>query len=119
MPHDHQLFMHGRAYTGPNQTPAITWKSDKPPRKDHYCPSWLTATEFQDEANVVEEKCRQLAELLRVSKKTVLYTGAGISASVIGQAALSGQNKVGWKPDKMGAKPTFTHHALGFLGQQG
>lgn len=111
--------MHGRAYTGTPKKAEVTWKSDQKPRKDHHAPDWLTATEFEDDPGVVDEKCRQLADLLRVSKKTVLYTGAGISASVIGQAALSGQNKVGWKPDKMGAKPTFTHHALGFLGQQG
>jgi hypothetical protein len=56
---------------------------------------------------------------MRMSRKTVLYTGAGISAAVIGQAALSGQNKVGWKPDKLSCPPTFTHHALGFLGKRG
>jgi NAD-dependent SIR2 family protein deacetylase len=111
--------MHGRVYIGPKQPARITWSSDKPPRKDHDAPDWLTATEFEDTPDVALAKCRQLASLLRLSKKTVLYTGAGISASVIGQAALSGQNKVGWKPDKMKAKPTFTHHALGFLGRQG
>lgn len=41
---------------------------------------------------------------------------SGISAAVIGQAALSGQNTVGWKGDTRTAPPTFTHHALGFLG---
>ena len=40
----------------------------------------------------------------------------GISAAVIGQAALSGQNTVGWKNNTRAAPPTFTHHALGFLG---
>lgn len=117
--HNDELFMHGRAYIGPLQPAKVTWKSDKPPRKDHDAPAWLTATEFEDTQDVTRAKCRQLAELMRLSKKTVLYTGAGISASVIGQAALSGQNKVGWKPEKMKAKPTFTHHALGFLGRQG
>jgi len=97
----------------------VLWKSDKPPRKDHSCPEWLTATEFQDAPEVVHAKCELLANLLRLSKKTVLYTGAGISASVIGQAALSGQNKVGWKPNKLCAKPTPTHCALGLLGQRG
>lgn len=115
----HELFMHGRAYVGPLSSAIVTWQSDKPPRKDHRTPSWLTASEFQDKPEVTEAKCRQLAGLMRISKKTVLYTGAGISASVIGQAALSGQNKVGWKPDKLTCNPTFTHHALGFLGQQG
>lgn len=117
--HDHQLFMHGRGYTGPLRPARVTWKSDKPPRKDHRTPPWLTATEFQDPPEVLRAKCRQLAGLMRLSKKTVLYTGAGISASVIGQAALSGQNKVGWKPDKLSCPPTFTHHALGFLGKHG
>jgi len=117
--HGHELFMHGRSYVGPKAKANVTWRSDKPPRKDHDHPDWLTATEFEDTHEVAAAKCRQLAALMRLSKKTVLYTGAGISASVIGQAALSGQNKVGWKPDKMRAKPTFTHHALGFLGRQG
>ena len=38
-------------------------------------------------APVMQEKCSNLAALMRMSRKTVLYTGAGISASVIGQAA--------------------------------
>lgn len=38
---------------------------------------------------------------------------------MIGQAALSGQNTVGWKNNTRAAPPTFTHHALGFLGRQG
>jgi len=119
MAHDNPLFMHGRAYIGPVKSAQVLWKSDKPPRKDHAAPEWLTATEFQDQREVVHAKCEQLANLLRLSRKTVLYTGAGISASVIGQAALSGQNKVGWKPNKLCAKPTPTHCALGLLGQQG
>lgn len=119
MKHGHELFMHGRLYDGPLVPALVTWECNKPPRKDHDAPGWVTATEFQDTAEVLDAKCRKLAELLQLSKKTVLYTGAGISASVIGQAALSGVNKVGWKPDKMTAAPTPTHRALGLLGQQG
>jgi len=48
----------------------------------------------------------------------VVYTGAGISASVVGQAARSGQNKVGWKGNRHTCKPTYTHFALAYLGQQ-
>eukprot|EP01062_Namystynia_karyoxenos_P005791 TRINITY_DN119_c0_g2_i2.p1 TRINITY_DN119_c0_g2~~TRINITY_DN119_c0_g2_i2.p1 ORF type:complete len:518 (+),score=165.86 TRINITY_DN119_c0_g2_i2:87-1556(+) len=112
-------FMHGRGYSGPPKPPKVTWKCDKPPRDDHSAPKWLTASEFQDEPDVVAAKCKQLADLIRMSKKTVLYTGAGISASVIGQAARSGQNTQGWKGGTREAPPTYTHHALGFLGQQG
>merc|ERR1712196_48528 len=111
--------MHGRGYSGPLHPPKVLWKSDKPPRKDHSCPSWLTATEFEDLPEVRTAKVQELARLMRASRKTVAYTGAGISASVIGQAAPSGQNKVGWKGDTRKAEPTFTHYALGFLGRQG
>jgi len=117
--HDDANFMHGRAYVGPMRRAEVTWKSDKKPRADHHAPDWLTATEFEDLAEVLDAKCEQLANLLRLSRKTVLYTGAGISASVIGQAALSGQNKVGWKANKMEAEPTPTHCALGLLGREG
>lgn len=116
---ENESFMHGRAYTGPLTPPRVTWASDKKPRKDHDAPEWLTATEFQDVPAVLNAKCKHLANLLRISRKTVLYTGAGISAAVIGQAALSGQNKVGWKPNKLEAKPTPTHIALGVLGREG
>ena len=31
------------------EAPKVLWKSDQPPRKDHSCPKWLTATEFEDQ----------------------------------------------------------------------
>jgi NAD-dependent SIR2 family protein deacetylase len=117
--HTDPLFMHGRLYEGPMLSPNCIWECKKPPRDDHHAPKWLTASEFQDEEAVARAKVRQLADLMRVSKKTVLYTGAGISASAIGQAARSGQNKQGWQSDTRAAKPTPTHCALGLLGQEG
>lgn len=113
------LFKFGRGYEGPLIEPRVTWKSNKPPREDHSAPKWLTASEFEDEPAVMQAKVAQLAQLIRLSRKTVAYTGAGISAAVIGQAALSGQNTVGWKADTRSAPPTFTHHSLGFLGREG
>jgi len=80
---------------------------------------WLTATEFEDQAQVARAKMAQLATLMRLSKRTVVYSGAGISASAVGQAALSGTNKVGWTGNKTSAMPTPTHHALARLGQAG
>mmetsp|Transcript_16486 Transcript_16486/g.19498 ORF Transcript_16486/g.19498 Transcript_16486/m.19498 type:complete len:491 (+) Transcript_16486:64-1536(+) len=111
------LFWHGRGYNGPLEPPICTWKSDKPPRDDHDCPKWLTASEYKDTDIVEAIKIKELARLIRISRKTVLYTGAGISASAVGQAARSGQNKVGWKASPSEAKPTPTHYALGILGR--
>jgi len=111
-------FKHGRGYYGPMTEPRVTWACTRPPRDDHSCPPWLTATEFTDENDALRAKVRELANLMRVSRKTVLYTGAGISASVVGQAARSGSNTVGWKAHPRSVKPTLTHYALGLLGQQ-
>ena len=111
-----ELFFHGRGYDGPassTDVPNTTWQSRKPPRDDHDAPDWLKASEFADTKTVNAHKCRQLAELLRMSKKTVLYTGAGISASVIGQAARSGQNKQGWMSDVR--LLCLTHPSAGML----
>jgi len=116
---DHPLFFHGRGYGGPQKPPKVLWHSATPPRDDHQCPSWLTATEFEDVDDVARAKCRQLAALLRISRKTVCYTGAGISASAVGQAAKSGTNVQGWTGAGKAAEPTFTHHALGLLGREG
>ena len=119
MEHDHKLFMHGRGYSGPAKRPKTTWRSKAKPRDDHYASDWLTASEFEDVPEVSQHKVAQLAELLRMSRRTVLYTGAGISASVVGQSARSGVNKVGWKASPSMANPTFTHQALALLCEKG
>jgi len=98
--------------------PLTKWHCSEPPRKDHAAPAWLTASEFEDTPRVAAAKAAQLCDLLVASKRTVLYTGAGISASVVGQAARSGQNKTGWKATT-GARPTYTHFALGALANAG
>jgi NAD-dependent SIR2 family protein deacetylase len=57
---------------------------------------------------------------MQLSKKTVLYTGAGISASVVGQAARGGANEQGWKAGGgRSATPTPTHFLLGHLARAG
>ena len=116
--HKHEMFMHGKLMSGPLPKPTVLWKSDKKPRKDHDTESWLTATEYEDVPAAMKAKVKQIAKLMRLSRHTVAYTGAGISASAVGQAALSGVNKTGWLA-KTEAQPTPTHHALARLGQVG
>lgn len=116
--HNHPSFFHGRAYNGPrgDEPPERTWESSKP-RDDHDAAEWLTATEFQDHEDVIEAKCEMLAQLLRMSNRTVVYSGAGISvAACIGQAAAgSGADK----SKSTDALPTKTHFALGALAKHG
>jgi len=112
-------FFHGRAYMGPcaSEEPKRTWESRHKPRDDHEAPEWLTATEFLDHEDVIDAKCDMLATLLRLSQKTVVYSGAGISvAACIGQAA-AGSAAEGEKWTD--ALPTKTHYALGALARQG
>merc|ERR1719253_2474534 len=86
---DEELFWHGRGYQGPTGCPpAVSWASDQPPRDDHEAPDWLTASEFCEQEPALEAKVTQLAQLLKGSNRTVVYSGAGISkAAGIGQAA--------------------------------
>jgi len=84
-----RLFMHGWAYNGPVLKPKVLWASDQKPRKDHSAPDWLTATEYEDVDKVAAAKVRQLAQLMRLSRHTCVYSGAGISASAVGQVSRS------------------------------
>ena len=121
--HNDANFMHGKlfSYESSNydlERPGYfknTSFTNRKPRDDHEAPYWLTATEFQDKGQQLEIKAAKLAELLKMSKKTVLYTGAGISASVIGQAARSSINKQGWVGKGTQAQPTKTHVLLSQL----
>ena len=89
------------------------------PRDDHDAAEWLTASEFTDEKDVAWSKVRQLAELLRLSKKTVIYSGACISRGAgIGQAARGDSSGIKKVSSTM-AQPTPTHYALGALAKAG
>merc|ERR1712110_1183158 len=115
--HSSTPFWHGRLYSGNDTIPKITWESDLTPRNDHDAPKWLTASECCDIEDVLETKLNYLAQLLRLSNRTVIYSGAGISrAAGIGQAA-RGAGKDGRKG--LNALPTFTHYALGAMAKAG
>jgi len=122
MGHGAAAFTHGRLFQGsfggaPSlPAPQCTWHCSQPPRDDHEAPKWLTGSEYQDEEEVLELKCQTLAALIRESRKTVVYSGAGISvAAGIGQAA-RGNFKAGKNTD---AQPTMTHWCLGELSKHG
>ena len=128
LPPDHPLFWHGRIFANYDdsllQPPKITWESPHKPRDDHdhNTLDWLTASEFQDDENMMDLKLQKLAQLLLLSKKTVVYSGAGISvAAGIGQAS-RGSKRQGHPHLKISpttALPTKTHYALGSLASNG
>lgn len=128
MPPSHPSFKHGRLITAPLPAPRCVWDTTLAPRDDHEDAAFstagpgdttiLTASEFVDSDEASRAKVRLLAELMKASKKTVLYTGAGISASVIGQAARSGTSAVK-NTNPLAVKPTITHYCLGDLGRAG
>ena len=122
--HTEAGFFHGRVFPEREslQAPSISWGCCDKPRDDHECPEWLTATEFEDAPSAAALKIETLAHLLRMSRKTVCYTGAGISvAANVGQAARGSASKP--KGGKFGpaahAKPTTTHYALAELARMG
>lgn len=114
---DDPRFFHGRLFKGDLSEPRHAWSSRLNPRDDHTAPEWLTATEFEDHEAVLDTKCAQLAQMILLSRNTVVYSGAGISvASCIGQAARgSGSDK----SRGLDAWPSKTHYALGALGRNG
>ena len=117
---DDPRFFHGRGFPGAmeaDSAPRVKWKSTSRPRDDHDAPQWLTATEFVEQPGVLAKKIEYLARLLQLSRKTVIYSGAGISvAAQVAQAARGGAGVGGRSTD---AKPTFTHVAAGVLAEAG
>merc|ERR1719206_1539837 len=90
--YDDPSFFHGRIYKSVPPLPEVTWECSFKPRGDLEGPEWLTGTEFSDQESVFKDKVKKLARLIRLSKKTVIYSGAGISvAAGINQAARSSE----------------------------
>ena len=85
----------------------------------------IKAHEYKDDPSVLRQKVRLLAEMIRRSKHTVAYTGAGIStAAGIGDYASKSGARSSVLPKKLSsgdpfnaanainAEPTFAHRAL-------
>ena len=112
---DSPALPHGRLYHDcPPAAPLTLWLSRDKPRSGQESPAWVTASEYEDRPGALGEK----VELLGVSRRTVLYTGAGIStAAGIGQAARSRRKISGGR--KKEARPTVAHRALAALKERG
>ena len=111
-PHSDTNFYHGRLkYYPPDATPKTTWRSSHPPRMG--VTPWLTASELSDKPQVLADKMQFLARLLLCSKKTVVYSGAGISTSSgVHQTAWGRTGRSKSLGSQTGAEPNFTHFAL-------
>mmetsp|Transcript_17731 Transcript_17731/g.26558 ORF Transcript_17731/g.26558 Transcript_17731/m.26558 type:complete len:448 (+) Transcript_17731:62-1405(+) len=100
------------------------------PRKVTHCeedarPGYETkkAHEYMEEENVLKQKVKKLAELIRKAKRVTAYTGAGISTSSgINDYASKGDSKALKRPkikSMAHALPTLAHRVLGALYWEG
>ena len=123
---DNINFYHGRIkHYLPDSAPHVKWSCTQLPRKKKM-PTWLTATEFTDQKDILQEKAHLLAKLMKNSRKTVLYTGAGISTSAgLKQSSLGqlgqGYSGRGYKGRgyQANAKPNYSNMALTALVKAG
>jgi len=112
---------HGRAFSallGEAGLPKTVWKSEEKPRKNS--PDWLTASEYLDQPEVLQEKVKLLATLLKASHRTLAYTGAGLSvAAGIGMAAVGSKGGAGTGMGVATAgEPTLAHCVMAELNRQ-
>jgi NAD-dependent SIR2 family protein deacetylase len=111
---------HGRAVQNDLPPPSMTWESQRKPREDKHgkqdAPEWLNASEFKDDPTVLAHKVSILANLLRCSKKTLAYTGAGLSVAAGIEMAAAGSAKAK-KASPLAADPTIAHCIMAELNK--
>merc|ERR1719213_1409317 len=99
----------------------MTWESQRKPREDKHgkkdAPDWLNASEYKDDLAVLAYKVSILANLLRCSKKTLAYTGAGLSVAAGIEMAAAGSAKAR-KSSPLEADPTLSHCVMAELNRQ-
>ena len=122
-PEDSQIF-HGSLGNPHWEAPAVTFKSNEVARKgDNYIS--FSKTEFKDKPEVLKEKVKLLAEMVKKSELLVAYTGAGISrnAGIADYASAKNTVKAGVKTLAQGsyrsAKPTKAHYVITELIKKG
>lgn len=111
---------HGRLVQESLPPPSVTWKTTRNPREDKHgrddVPEWLTASEHRDDPEAFAYKIKMLANLLRQSKKTLAYTGAGLSvAAGIGMAAVGSSSST--LSNSLAAQPTLAHGIMAELNK--
>lgn len=113
---------HGRVVQHELPRPSMTWQSQRKPREDKHgkqdAPDWLNASEYKDDPQALAHKVRILANLLRCSKKTLAYTGAGLSVAAGIEMAAAGSAKA-VKSSPLAADPTIAHCIMAELNNQG
>jgi len=96
------------------------WESKRKPREDKHgkqdAPDWLDASEYQDDEQTLKYKVRVLANLLKCSKKTLAYTGAGLSVAAGIEMAATGSAKAK-RSDPLRADPTVAHAVMAQLNR--
>ena len=123
-PNNNNIF-HGRLkHFLPDSAPHIKWSCQQVSKIPNQ--GWLTATEFSDQKDILSEKAHLLVKLLRNSRKTILYTGAGISTSAGVKQSTRGLHGRGYQGRgykgrgyTTDAAPNFSNMALTFMLQKG
>lgn len=112
---------HGRLVRQELPKPRITWESKRRPREDKHgkddVPEWLNASEYKDDPQAFAHKIRLLANLVRSSKKTLAYTGAGLSVAAGIEMAAVGSSKAK-KSSPLDSHPTVAHCVMAELNKQ-
>lgn len=112
---------HGRLVQQELPRPRIHWQSDRRPREDKHgksdVPQWLNASEYREEPEAMAHKVKILANLLRCSKKTLAYTGAGLSVDAGIEQAATGSAKAR-RTSPLEADPTVAHCIMAELNRQ-
>jgi NAD-dependent SIR2 family protein deacetylase len=113
--------IHGHACDAKWPAPLLVAESNEACRKDQG--NHIKANEYMDEPEVLQQKIKIIAQLIRKSKFTVAYTGAGLSkASGIPDYATKSSNTVVNAPkitSSLDAVPTYAHCVITAMERKG
>jgi NAD-dependent SIR2 family protein deacetylase len=116
------LFIHGHAGNPNWIAPRVAAESSTACRADQN--NAILANEYLDEPDVLREKMKVVADLIRKSKCCVAYTGAGLSKSsgIPDYATKANNSVVGNTPklvSSLDALPTYAHRVITAMEREG